>query len=296
MKVLITGGTGFIGRALCHALVERGDRVWVYSRQPKRVAGLCGPAVGVLENLDDAGSLAADVVINLAGESIAGGLWTRSRKQKLRDSRIALTDRLCESLSRGQPPAVFVTGSATGFYGDGGNTLLTEQQQPCSTGFAQQLCADWERSADHMDNPATRIIKLRIGLVMGPGGGFLAPLKIPFKLALGGRLGSGQQWMSWISRQDLVNAILFLIDNETCAGAYNAVAPQPVTNAEFTRELGNALHRPTVLPVPAFVLKTLLGELSSLLLEGQRAIPARLQDAGFNFVHENLAGALREAI
>lgn len=297
MRILMTGGTGYIGRALCPKLTERGHDVTVYSRQPSEVPRLCGEAVKGVDSLDAITSRKPyDAVINLAGEPIAGWLWTESRKQKLRDSRVRLTNRLCRALeSAGMSPGIFISGSAIGYYGDGKNEVLTEANGPQDS-FDAELCADWERAADTAASWGARVVKLRTGLVLGPDGGFLGPLKLPFSLCLGGRLGSGDQWMSWVSRDDMVRIILFLLDNEQCEGAFNACAPNPVTNREFTRAFARALSRPTFIPVPAFALKLGLGELSRLLLTGQRAIPERLIGAGFEFEDPDIETALAKAV
>ena len=296
MNILLTGGTGYIGRELCRLLLARGDTLWVYSRRPERVPGLCGAGVHAVSDLSEVEQLNLDAVVNLAGESIAGGLWTDNRKQKLRDSRIALTETLCHHLSRcEQPPRVFISGSATGYYGEGGDTLLTEDSS-VQEDFAQQLCADWEAAAEPARDWGARLVLLRTGLVMGPDGGFLGPLMWPFRLGLGARLGSGQQWMSWIALSDMVRVIAFALDNADVTGPINAVAPAPVTNAGFTRTFASVLNRPAFLVTPAFALKLVLGELSTLLLTGQRAIPKRLQDYGFDFKHLHLESALEAAI
>ena len=296
MHVLMTGGTGFIGSALSRELLRRGDAVTVYSRRPESVSRLCGEGAVAIASLDEVSALEFDAVVNLAGESIAGGLWSKSRKQKLRDSRVGLTEVLCDHLSRcSSPPRIFVNGSATGYYGDGGSTILDESAAP-EMEFTHELCSDWERAADQAGAWGARVVKLRIGLVLGPGGGFLKPLMIPFRLGLGARLGSGEQWMSWISLQDIVRLVLFVLDNPDCEGVFNACAPTPVTNAEFTRALAGVLNRWTFIPVPAFALRLALGEMSRLLLCGQRAVPARLNKTGFSFLHPGINDALATAL
>lgn len=296
MRILITGGTGYIGQALCPRLLAAGHELHVLSRQPASVTERCGNGARGFSSFEEIRGESFDAVINLAGESIAGGLWTRGRKQKLRDSRIALTESLCRTLAESpSPPHVFISGSAVGYYGDQGDAELDESSVPIPD-FAQTLCADWERAADAATDWGARVVKLRIGLVMGPDGGFLAPLRIPFKLGLGTRLGSGRQYMSWISREDMVRVVEFALAQDI-AGAINACAPNPVDNAEFTRALAGALNRP-VFPIsaPAFALRLALGEMSQLLLGGQRVVPARLTAAGFDFTYPELAPALREAV
>lgn len=297
MKVLITGGTGYIGQALCRELSKRGQELWVYSRRPQKVKQLCGESVQPLSDLNEVSALSFDAVVNLAGESIAGGRWSDARKRKLLGSRVGLTNQLCEQLAKcEQPPGIFVSGSATGYYGDGGDIELTETTDPVTQDFAHELCRQWEAAADVASSWGARVVKLRIGLVMGPGGGFLAPLKIPFSLGLASRLGDGKQWMSWISLHDMVQLIIHALDNNECDGVYNAVGGDPVTNAEFTRQFATALNRPAFFVAPAFVLKTALGELSELLLGGQRALPSRLRSEGFEFAHPDLESALKAAV
>ncbi len=308
MRVLVTGGTGFIGRALCRALLARGDEVLVLSRQPEQVAILCGAGVIGFDDIERVRHENIDAVINLAGESIAGARWSEARKQVLRDSRITLTENLCENLAANpQPPSVFISGSATGIYGDGGDRTLIEGAErregapEIASGepkgdFARQLCQDWESAADRAAAFGARVVILRTGLVMGPDGGFLAPLKLPFSLGLGARLGRGDQWMSWISLSDMVRVILYVLDHKSCRGAYNASAPHPATNLEFTRTFARLLHRPALFVAPEFFLKAMLGELATLLLAGQRAVPARLQDEKFIFHHQTLTSALATAL
>jgi uncharacterized protein (TIGR01777 family) len=297
MRVLVTGGTGFIGRALCKALDARGDSVWVYSRRPDAVPVLCGPRIQAIDDLSKVEALEFDAVVNLAGESIAGGRWSDKRKQKLLASRIELTNELCRHLeASGSPPRIFVSGSATGYYGDGGDAELTEDSAPFTNDFAQELCESWELAADVAEQWGARVVKLRIGLVMGPEGGFLQPLKLPFYLGMGARLGSGRQWMSWVSLEDMVRIIEFVLDNERCSGIFNAVAPSPVTNAEFTKTFAKQLNRPAILFAPSTALKVALGELSTLLLASQRAVPERLVESGFEFSHDSLASALRASL
>lgn len=296
MRILLTGGTGYIGQALCPSLLDAGHDLYVYSRHPARVKSLCGEEVTGFSDLTLASEGRFDAVINLAGESIAGWPWTDARKRKLRDSRITLTSELCRHLDVApEKPQIFISGSATGYYGDGGDDVLTEDSAPHEE-FTHTLCADWEAAADHASVWGARVVKLRTGLVMGPNGGFLAPLKIPFSLGLGARLGSGEQWMSWISRNDIVRIIEFALTNDDIEGPINACAPNPVTNAEFTRQFAATLHRPVFfMPVPASVLRVGLGEMSTLLLTGQRAIPQRLEQYGFSFEDRNLEDALLKA-
>lgn len=296
MHILLTGGTGLIGRALCRRWLEDGHQLSVLSRTPARVPALCGQAVRGVERLEALDDAPLDAVVNLAGAPIADRPWTSSRRRLLRDSRIALTERLVDWLgARSQRPQVLVSGSAVGWYGDGGEARLDESAAP-GQDFAARLCADWEAAALRAEHLGIRVVRVRTGLVLAANGGFLSRLLPAFRLGLGGRIGSGRQWMPWIHLQDQVGLIDFLLRSEVAHGPYNACAPNPVRNAEFSRSLGHVLHRPAVLPVPAAVLKLGLGELSGLLLGGQRAVPTRLQDAGYVFRFVELDAALDDLL
>lgn len=296
-RILITGGTGFIGKELCPRLLKRGDRLWVYSRQPpENVKAICGrvEAVNDLDSLRSGSGF--DAVINLAGEGIADKRWSSSRKQALRDSRIRLTEQLVDLARTWEKlPEVMVSGSAVGFYGDQGAAPVTENTAPHDE-FTHRLCNDWEKAAMALAGNNTRVCLSRTGVVAGPGGGFLQRMLLPFKLGLGGRLGSGEQYMPWVHRTDVVNALIWMLDTETAQGPYNVVSPNPVTNAEFTRTLGKVLHRPTLFPAPAPVLKVALGEMARLLLTGQNARPQRLVNEGFVFRFEDLESALKDSV
>lgn len=297
MNVLITGGTGFIGKALCRALLERGDAVWVYSRRPETVKALCGDAVHALGDFMGLAELAFDAIVNLAGEPIADRPWTKRRREVLLDSRIKLTNQLIEALAgANQKPAVFISGSAVGYYGDTADESVDENYhadpETQAQDFAHQLCRQWEAAADGASSFTQRVCKVRIGIVMGKGG-FLLPLLPLFRVGLGARLGNGQQYMSWISHRDMVRVLLHLIDNTAAEGVFNATAPVPVTNRTFTAQLAASLNRPALLFVPALLLR-LLGDLSTLMLKGQRVVPKRLQASGFEFRDANLAGAFGE--
>jgi len=296
-RILITGGTGFIGKELCPRLLERGDQLSVLSRQPtENVKAICGRVEAVSSLSPMRSHQGFDAVINLAGEGIADKRWSASRKQALRDSRIRLTEELVEVIRTWEkPPSVMVSGSAVGFYGDQGAAPVTEDTAPHDE-FTHRLCKDWENAAKTLAGAHTRICLSRTGVVAGPGGGFLQRMLLPFRLGLGGRLGSGEQYMPWVHRTDVVNALIWMLDTEAARGAYNVVSPNPVTNAEFTRTLGKVLNRPTPFPAPAPVLKVALGEMSRLLLTGQNARPARLIDEGFEFRFEDLESALRSSV
>lgn len=297
MNILITGGTGFIGHALAKSLIEQGHAVTVLSRSPDKVAKLCGSGVNALDSL---AQLKAEdsfqTIINLAGTPIVDARWSEARKQLIRDSRIRLTEHLITCIDRMDvKPELLISGSAIGYYGDQGDTVLTEQSPPFED-FSQQLCADWEATAKEAEQFGVRVCLIRTGLVIADGGGFLQRMLPPFRFGLGGHLGDGRQWMSWIHRRDWISIAQAMIADSTMRGAYNATAPNPVTNAEFTRILAQCLKRPALLPAPAWLLKILLGEMSQLVLGSQRVIPERLLTQGFTFQYDDLAAALNEAL
>ncbi|MFL1475776.1 TIGR01777 family oxidoreductase [Pseudomonas grimontii] len=292
MHILLTGGTGLIGRQLCQHWIAEGHRLTVCSRHPEDVARLCGATVqgvGRLEDVTDA----VDAVVNLAGAPIADRPWTHKRKALLWSSRIGLTETLLAWLDGlAQKPAVLVSGSAVGWYGDGGERELTEASGPVQDDFPSQLCIAWEETAQRAEAMGIRVVLVRTGLVLAAEGGFLSRLLLPFKLGLGGPIGKGRQWMPWVHIKDQIALIDFLLHKDDASGPYNACAPHPVRNREFAKTLGQMLHRPAFMPMPAFALKVGLGELSGLLLGGQKAIPERLMAAGFIFQFTELHAAL----
>ncbi len=297
MHILLTGGTGLMGRGLCRKWIVEGHRLSVWSRSPERVPSLCGREVHGVGRLEELGEEPLDAVVNLAGAPIADRPWTRRRKAELWASRITLTDRLFDWLqSRGQRPRVLVSGSALGWYGDGGERELHEDMGPVTQDFASQLCGAWEAAAGHAEALGVRVVLLRSGLVLARDGGFLKRLLPLFRLGLGGPIGSGRQWMSWVHIDDQISLIDFLVRQEDARGPYNACSPQPVRNADFAHALGRVLHRPALLPAPAFALRLGLGELAGLLLAGQRAVPVRLREAGFVFRHQDLGSALEDLL
>jgi len=291
MRYLITGGSGFIGHALCRDLVRDGHAVTVLTRNAAHAAARLPAAARCIERLDEA--TAADAIVNLAGENLADARWTAARKQRLLASRLDTTRALLAWIAAQTPrPRVLVSGSAIGWYGARGDEVLGEDATP-GDDFAAQLCRAWEAEALRAGELGVRVCCVRIGLVVHPAGGALARMLLPFKLGLGGRLGDGRQWMSWIARSDLLRLLRWLADTEAASGAYNGTAPTPVRNAEFARILGDWLHRPALLPAPAFALKLLLGEMADLLLTGQRVLPQRALAQGFAFECAELAQALR---
>jgi hypothetical protein len=290
MRILITGGTGFVGQALCPRLRSAGHEVVILTRQenPQLPGGVAKAVTGLGEL--DARQFGA--VINLAGAPIGDARWTEARKKLLLESRVATTARLVEWMgSAAQPPAVLVSASAVGYYGEQGDRPITEDTPP-TPGFTHELCAAWEREAGKAASLGVRGCTMRIGVVLDRDGGALAKMLPAFRAGAGGRLGSGRHYFPWIHREDVAAACQWLVDQPQARGAYNVGAPNPVTNAEFTRALGRALGRPTVLPMPAAALKLLFGEMSELLLVSDRMLPKRLLDAGFQFRYPDLGGAL----
>lgn len=294
MKVVISGGTGFLGRRLSEALVAEGHQVVGLSRRP--AAGRGGPGVTLAQWIADPAGLAtvldgAGAVVNLAGESIGGRRWNAAHKARIRSSRVDTTRQIVAALAMLPTPPVFVSGSATGYYGDRGADTLTESSPP-GDDFLSQVCLEWEREAMNAA-PRARVALVRTGLVLERGGGALPQMLLPFKWFAGGPLGSGAQYMSWIHRKDWVNLVRWLITTAAAQGPYNATAPNPVTNREFARTLGAALHRPSFMPAPAFALKIALGEMAGpLLLAGQRVLPQRALEGGFTFTYPTLEEAL----
>ncbi len=297
MKILITGGTGFIGRQLCRLLTDQNHSVTVLSRDPVAGARIIGEKINFITSLDTLSSADYfDAIINLAGAPIFGGRWTEKRKRIIRDSRIQTTAKLIDFIKKSdQKPGVLISGSAIGYYGDQGDAVVDETAVGHDE-FSHRLCRDWEAEAEKARQHGVRVCILRTGLVTGKAGGFLAPMILPFRLGLGGRLGSGKQWMSWIHIDDHIAMVRLLLEDSTLEGIFNATAPNPVTNQEFTKTLARLLRRPALLPVPAGLLRLLLGEMSDLLLGGQRVMPVRFQQAGFPFRYPRLDPALRQVI
>ncbi len=303
-KVLITGGSGFIGHALVNELANGGYEVIVLSRNPEHIHGLSNGAHAERwngRNGDGWASLVngAMAIVNLAGESI--GIpplpWTAERKRRIRESRVnagrAVTEAIRTATVR---PPVLIQSSAVGYYGLRGDKVLAENES-AGADFLAQVTVDWEKSTAEVEALGVRRAIIRTGLPLSTKGGVFPLLALPFRFFVGGPIGSGKQYLPWIHTADLVRAIRFLIENESTRGAFNLSAPNPVTNADFGRTLGRVMHRPSMIPVPGFALKLALGEMAELLLlNGQRAIPQRLLEAGFEFHFPNAEGALREII
>ncbi|MBA3928495.1 MAG: TIGR01777 family protein [Xanthomonas sp.] len=294
MHVLITGGTGFIGHALCDHLLQAGHTPTVLTRDTGAARTRLPAAARVLASLDQARDVEA--VVNLAGEPLMAGRWNGTRKAEFRRSRLETTQALIAWMARQSVrPRVLVSGSAIGYYGPRDAEALDESAAP-GDDFAAQLCRDWETAAMQAEGLDVRTCRVRIGIVLGADGGALAKMLPPFRLCAGGPMGDGRQWMSWVHRDDLVRMIAWLLDTDRAGGAYNGTAPAPVTNRDFARALGRALHRPTVLPTPAFVLKAGFGEMAQLLLTGQRVLPAHALAEGFEFGFPTLEAALTDLL
>jgi uncharacterized protein (TIGR01777 family) len=299
MRVIVTGGTGLIGRPLCAALAADGDEVIVLSRNPAKVKGL---AQGVkVEQWDGKtaqgwGQLAdgAGAIVNLAGEGIADGRWSTSRKQRIRDSRIEAGKAVMQAIAAASvKPKVLIQASAVGIYGPRTDEIITEQTSP-GKDFLAQVCFDWEAStASAQSKFGVRRAIARTGIVLSLDGGAFPQMALPFKLFAGGPVGSGKQYVPWIHMADEVRAIQFLIRNEKAEGAFNLSAPNPLTSKEFGKVLGQVLGRPSIMPAPAFALRAIFGEMAALLLSGQRQVPARLLELGFEFTYPQLEAALR---
>jgi uncharacterized protein (TIGR01777 family) len=294
LAVAISGASGLLGRNLTHFLTTGGHRVIPLVRDSRRVrdgAVLWNPATG---DIDAAGLAEADAVVHLAGTSIAAGRWTEDRMRSIRASRVLGTELLARTLAGMRTgPRVLVSMSAVGYYGDRGQTTLDETAAPGS-GFLAEVCRDWEGATRAAERAGVRVVLLRGGVALSPAGGAIGQMLLPFKMGVGGRLGSGRQYMSWIDLDDLVALIVHALYTESLAGPLNATAPHPVTNATFTTALGRALGRPTVVPVPALAVKALFGQLGTeALLWGQRVLPAKATKSGFRFFYEGVEESLR---
>ncbi len=297
MNILITGSTGMIGTALIEFLKARGHRVTRVVRAPTQSsepAVRWEPSAGVLQASEIEG---CEAVVHLAGESIAASRWTIAQKAKIRDSRVQGTTLLAETLTKlKQPPKVLVSASAIGYYGHRGDEILREESPP-GTGFLPATCVEWEKAADPARQKGIRVVHPRFGIILSPKGGALAKMLLPFKLGVGGTMGNGKQYWSWVSLDDVVGAIHHAIVTESVKGPMNVVAPRAITNHEFTKTLGRVLSRPTIFPLPAFAARLALGEMADeLLLASARIEPAKLLATGYNFRHTELEKALRELL
>lgn len=296
MRIAITGASGLVGTALVPFLQGKGHDVIRLVRGAPQGPGQhrWSPEAGIVAT-DELGPL--DAVIHLAGESVAGARWSPAVKARIRDSRVGPTTALARSLAgAARPPRVLVSASAIGYYGDRGTAALTEQSGR-GHGFLAETCQAWEAAADPARAAGIRVVHPRFGIILDARGGALGRMRLPFSLGLGGPLGSGAQYYSWVGMEDVLGALLLAVTRDEMVGPVNVTSPHAVTNAEFTRTLGRLLHRPAFMPVPAFALKILFGELAEAeLLSSKRVVPAALQQAGFAFRHPFLEDALRFAL
>ena len=300
MKILVIGATGLIGRSLCRFLTADGHTVAASSRtiiKPKDLAiseiHQWDPQSGPLPR----GALTeVDAVVNVAGEPVDSRRWSYQQKRRIRDSRVITSQNIVEGLrSVDRKPAVFVSGSAVGFYGDRGDEQLIESSSP-GRGFMSEVCEEWEHEAGRANDLGIRVVQIRTGVVLSRHGGALKKMLAPFKLGLGGPLGDGKQWFPWIHIDDIAGIFRHAMITASLAGPVNGAAPNPVTNAEFTRELGRALHRPAFLPVPEIALKVLIGEMAEVLFGSQRVLPKAALASGYEFHHPLLDEALEDLL
>lgn len=301
MRIAVTGATGLVGRRLCEALVSKGHDLRVLTRDPTRARGLPtedlrawstegAPASGLFADVD--------AVVHLAGESVQGR-WTSAKKRAIRESRVrgtaSVVQAIAEAREAGKGPQVLVSASAIGWYGERGDDELSERE-PAGGDFLAEVCQAWEGEAAKAVAQGVRVARLRFGLVLAPEGGALAEMKLPFSLGLGGKLGSGKQWWSWVHIEDLVGIVLSALDDEAYSGPINVSAPSPVQQRDFAKTLGRVLGRPTLLPAPRFALKLALGEFSTELLTSKRVLPRAALEAGYSFRFASLEPALRDLL
>jgi hypothetical protein len=291
MKIAIAGASGMVGTALRSYLTKKGHSVTALKRNPG------GGADNAFIDVTPDYLSTYDGVINLAGENIAAGRWTDAQKKLIRESRTNTTGFLAKTLAKTSgTPTVFINASAVGYYGNRNDEVLTEASAP-GTGFLPEVCQDWEKATEAAKRSGLRVVLARLGVVIGKEGGALSKMLLPFQLGAGGILGTGRQYMNWVSIHDIARAFEFLLTDNTIEGPVNLVAPNAVTNAQFTKVLGDVLHRPTILPAPAFALKLILGDMAQeMLLEGCRATPAKLEAAGFKFEYPDLQKAIEKEV
>lgn len=298
MKYLITGGTGFVGKHLVPNLINNGTDITILTRNINKCKELFGEKIRAISNLNDLkNDEKISCIINLTGEPIADKRWSAKQKERLFSSRINTTKQIVALVERLEhKPGTMISTSAIGYYGCQGDNILNEDSQP-TIEFTHQLCKAWEDEASKVSSFGTRVCITRFGVVLGDGGGALAKMLTPYKLGLGGKIGDGLQYFSWIHMQDLTRAIEFLITHKEHAGVFNLTSPNAVTNSVFTKALARTLHRPAFFDMPAFICKTLFGEMGDrLLIHGQRVYPQRLLDAGFKFEFADLEAALENLL
>lgn len=301
MKIMITGGTGLIGRELTSSLISDGHRVIILSRNPDSAQGVLSGASLMpwdARTPQGWGHLVneADAIVNLAGASLADGRWTKQRKREIFESRVQAGQAVAQAIeSATRKPRVLVQASAVGYYGPREDEVITEETPP-GDDFAAEVCLGWEASTAPVEELGVRRVLLRTGVVLDAKEGALPRMLLPFKLFVGGPLGTGRQWFPWIHITDEVGAIRYLVDNHEASGPFNLAAPNPVTNADFSKALGRILNRPSVLPTPAAALSLLFGEMSTVLLDGQRAVPAHLRRCGYRFRFPTVDAALEDLL
>jgi len=296
MKTLITGGTGFIGSALCNELLkDKNNEITLLSRNPEKTL----PQVKSINNLNTIEKNASfDIIINLAGEPIADKKWTKEQKQKIISSRIDTTEDIIEFIKNSEnKPKLLISGSAIGYYGIEQSNTDHDENDMSDDSFSSDLCKKWEETALQANTYGVRTCILRTGIVLGKNGGALSKMLMPFKMGLGGKIGSGEQWMSWIHLDDLVGIILHCIKQDTLNGPINGTAPKPSTNDDFTKALGKALNRPTFMPMPKIIINMLMGQMGvELLLSGKKIMPTKALDSGYQFKYTTLDSALDNII
>lgn len=293
MRIIVSGSHGLVGKALIKALEADGHEIYRLVRHAPN-------SEKEIEWSPDRYSIAIsriegfDAVYHLAGESIASGRWDDEKKRKIRESRTKGTKLLADALANlSAPPQTLISASATGYYGDRGDELLTETSLP-GKGFLADVCMEWEQATEHARAKGVRVVNTRFGIILDKEGGALAKMLTPFRMGIGGRIGDGKQWMSWIALDDVISALQFVLNNETLNSPVNFVAPNPVTNAEFTKTLGKVLSRPTIFPIPEFGVRLAFGEMAdALLLSSQKVKPQKLEASGFQFRHPHLEQALK---
>ena len=302
MRVFITGGTGLVGSRLVEKLLAHGDTAAVLTRRPDAARQKWGDRVTTVSGdptqpgpwMDAVAD--CDAVVNLAGEGVFNRRWTESFKQTLRDSRVHGTTNVVAALARYPgTPRTLVNASAIGYYGPHGDEELTEESLPGSD-FLARLCVEWEQAAEAATAHGVRVVTLRVGVVLDPAGGALTKMLTPFKLFVGGPIGSGRQYVSWIHHEDMIGLILFALDHPEVHGSLNGTAPQPITNRDFSTALGKALHRPSFLPGPTFALRMVLGEVADVITKGQRVIPKRAQELGYDFRFAEVNKAIQDVL
>lgn len=297
MNFLITGGSGFIGSRLSQSLINANHNVTILTRNIKKTASQFKGKITLIDSLNKA-TENYDIIVNLAGESIAKGRWTEKKKKRIYESRLKITKKLTDYIiHKDIKPQLLISGSAIGYYGNSDNEEFIETSKSADNGFTHNLCQMWEQTAYEVKKENVRVCCLRTGIVLGLDGGALASMLFPFEFCLGGTIGNGKQWMSWIHIDDLIRLFEHIINHKSIEGPINATAPYPVTNKEFTEILGKIMRRPTLFTVPAWLLKLCLGEMAeTLLLKGQKVLPKKALDTGYQFKYKKLKEALHDII